>query len=162
MTSKASTKRCTICKEEVSRGDFHHSYNGRYAVARCKKCCVGYSKDYHQENKERMNKSRNAWRKENPEKVSLFRKKRVLRIKYGITLEDFQSLLCRQDGVCAICKKPEKQKAWGKIKMLSVDHDHKTGKVRGLLCSPCNAGLGQLMESEDVLLEAISYLSRNN
>jgi len=59
-------------------------------------------------------------------------RERYLQKKYGLTLTDYDGMLTRQDGLCAICRKPPK-----KIR-LAVDHDHKTGKVRGLLCGFCN------------------------
>jgi len=65
--------------------------------------------------------------------------------------ELYQSLLDSQKGVCAICGNPSRRK-------LNFDHDHKTMKVRGLLCSPCNTGLGKLGDTVDGLKRAIAYL----
>lgn len=70
---------------------------------------------------------------------------------YGITVEEYENLLKEQNGVCAICANPP-----GK-RRLAVDHDHETGLVRGLLCSPCNTGIG-LLKNVDNLTVAISYL----
>lgn len=77
----------------------------------------------------------------------------VYQQKYGITLEEYEELLAKQYGKCAIC-------AGHSIagRKLSVDHDHTTGKVRGLLCVNCNAALGQFRESREVLLKAYKYL----
>lgn len=69
---------------------------------------------------------------------------------YGITLELFQNLLVKQNNCCAICNcllvKPH------------LDHDHKTGKIRGLLCKPCNQGIGFLKDDVAILNSAINYL----
>lgn len=84
-----------------------------------------------------------------------------LRAKYGITLEQYEELWTSQGGLCAICGKSEgSSSAWGGSKMLAVDHDHETGRVRGLLCQACNVGIGHLTNSE-VLLAAAAYLVQN-
>ena len=69
--------------------------------------------------------------------------------KYGITAFDFDRFLAQQKGVCAICKKNESHK---NKKNLSVDHDHTTGKVRGLLCHRCNTALGLFNDDIKLLI----------
>jgi len=81
--------------------------------------------------------------------------------KFGITRQEYAELFHRQDGTCAICKKPETAMRMGKIKALAVDHNHTTGAVRGLLCSDCNTGIGKLKEDRNVLLNAIKYLDEH-
>lgn len=81
------------------------------------------------------------------------------RIKYGISLEQYNLVLERQAHLCAICGCPET--AIGKqgiVASLCVDHCHTTKHVRGLLCRSCNIGLGNLQDSEELLTKAISYL----
>lgn len=83
---------------------------------------------------------------------------------YGIEYEDYERLLKEQNHVCAICKKEETSLFWktpGKIKRLSVDHDHKTNKVRGLLCWKCNSVLGRLEESSEWFQSMIEYLNKH-
>ena len=82
-----------------------------------------------------------------------YRADKNLRHKFGITLEDYDSMLAQQGGKCAICKSEEP-----KGKRFSVDHNHKTGEVRGLLCNPCNVAIGLLKDSPDVLESAKEYL----
>lgn len=81
----------------------------------------------------------------------------MLKSTYGITPEQFDALLASQGGVCAICGKlpPAIKGAPGQW---NVDHCHKTGAVRGILCSPCNIGIGQLGDDPDRLRVAIAYL----
>jgi transposase len=62
--------------------------------------------------------------------------------KYGVTPEWYDETLAVQDGLCAICKRPERMTFKGKIKRLCIDHDHETGKARKLLCHECNTHLG--------------------
>lgn len=82
-----------------------------------------------------------------------------LRRNYGITLEWYREQLSKQNNVCAICKQPEKAVIRGKVISMPVDHCHKTGKPRGLLCTKCNRGLGLFSDNVDVLKAAISYLN---
>lgn len=65
-----------------------------------------------------------------------------------------------QRGVCAICHRPETATLLGKPTRLRVDHDHKDGHIRGLLCNKCNAGIAQLGDDPDTLLAAAEYLRR--
>jgi hypothetical protein len=80
--------------------------------------------------------------------------------KYKITPEQYDWMFKAQNGVCAICGKPETLTRNGKLVHLSVDHCHVTGKVRGLLCSEHNKMLGHAEDSVEVLAKAISYLTR--
>ena len=88
-------------------------------------------------------------------------RRNTLKKKYGLSKKEFEKIKEVQGDVCAICGKPEEQQRAGKIRELSVDHDHKTGKVRGLLCSKCNIGLGVFRENISILLNAIKYIESN-
>ncbi len=72
--------------------------------------------------------------------------------EYGLTKEAYQEMLDKQDHKCVICRTPEEDRA------LCIDHNHSTGKVRGLLCDLCNRGLGQFQDRTDLLLRAVKYL----
>ena len=74
--------------------------------------------------------------------------KEGLKKRYGITTQDYNNMLARQRGKCGICARYRK---------LVVDHNHRTGKLRGLLCSNCNTGFGLLEESPRILKRAIQY-----
>ncbi len=84
--------------------------------------------------------------------------------KYGITVEQYNQMLADQQGVCAICRQPETGKSpWGgPVKQLSIDHDHETNAVRGLLCTQCNYMIGHCRESRDVLLAGVRYLDKHS
>ena len=71
---------------------------------------------------------------------------------YGLTLNDVKNLMTQQNNCCALCD--------SSLDRFVVDHDHSTGQVRGLLCYPCNTGLGFFKESPDQLNKAILYLRR--
>ena len=77
--------------------------------------------------------------------------------KFGITAEEFKSIFEKQEGCCAICGRHQLEFK----KALAVDHCHKTGKIRGLLCTNCNQGLGHFMDNSELLLKAAEYLKDN-
>lgn len=83
------------------------------------------------------------------------------RTTFGIEPVDYIKLLKKQKNVCAICSRPEWRTMRGKVRSLSIDHDHKTGKVRGLLCTDCNLGIGRLKDDPNLLRNAIKYLKRH-
>lgn len=82
-----------------------------------------------------------------------------LRRRFGMTLEEYDALLKKQDNACAICKKQHAQHRPGTN--LPIDHCHTTGKVRGLLCDFCNQGIGSLMDSPELLRAAADYLEKH-
>ncbi len=96
------------------------------------------------------------WRKDNPVREKSFYLKR----SYGITIEEYNEIFGHQGGVCAICNKPEVAVIRGKTLSLAVDHCHDSGKIRGLLCSKCNQGLGSFKDNPTRLAAAITYLSK--
>jgi len=91
------------------------------------------------------------WRKDNPHLA----KNNGLRRDHGITFEDYKKLEDSQNGVCAICGGKQIER----YEFFSVDHCHETGKIRGLLCSKCNIGLGHFEDSVEKLQSAINYLN---
>ena len=85
-----------------------------------------------------------------------------IKAKYGLTKERFLQMIEEQGNLCAICKQPERESSSPHTDEmnLSVDHCHKTGKVRGLLCRQCNIALGRFREDVGILQSAIAYLQR--
>ena len=75
------------------------------------------------------------------------------RTRYGLSPNEFDRLTEAQGGGCAVCGSPESGE-----RNLSVDHNHETGEVRGILCRNCNTGLGCFGDSPELMLEAIAYL----
>jgi hypothetical protein len=80
-------------------------------------------------------------------------KRKYLISSYGLTVEEYQKLLNKQNNACAICKTTD----WGRPSP-SIDHCHTTGKVRGLLCNNCNRAIGLLKDNKEILKNAIKYL----
>jgi hypothetical protein len=131
-----------------------------------------WRKEYYQKNKKYFNEKTRQWQKNNPEKfkemISKYTKsekgRAACKRKYlksnlkkftGLTLEQFDEILKRQNGVCAICGKTEEING----QRLSVDHCHTTGMVRGLLCFKCNFMIGQANDSVEILANAIKYIT---
>lgn len=105
--------------------------------------------------------SRVAAERMGPDKVREVQRRSNRKRYYGITDEQFTEMFKEQGGVCAICKKPPHRKRKdGNPFVLSVDHCHTTGEVRGLLCSDCNFGIGKLKHDPALLRAAIEFLSR--
>lgn len=78
--------------------------------------------------------------------------------KYGISIEDYDRMSDEQNHVCAICGQPQNR---ANTSRLSVDHNHETGSVRGLLCHLCNSGLGAFQDDPQILTSAIEYLNKH-
>jgi hypothetical protein len=112
---------------------------------------------YHAEDSTRRERlaSSKKWHETHPDRIMAHLRKHKLMQHYGITEEQYQELLKKQNGVCALCcKLPDSNRR------LAVDHNHKTGKIRGLLCSRCNNLLGQIERLNYSVLALYLYFSR--
>lgn len=90
-----------------------------------------------------------------------YQRERVMKRNYnGFSSEQYNALLKAQDNACAICKRPETYIHHNKIQSLSIDHCHKTNKVRALLCSKCNAALGLMEENPEAIQALLDYAKR--
>lgn len=136
-------QRCVGPCKALRPDSFFQSKTGKRLVKTCRKCRGYNKKQYAPVEGERKNAKKQTTKE--------YRRARSLRINYNLTPEQFATLLEQQDGACAICNKVPHS-------TLHVDHCHTTGKVRGLLCSTCNTGLGMLGDSADSLEKALQYL----
>jgi hypothetical protein len=96
------------------------------------------------------------YKKNHYQKNKAYYRERSLNRTFGITTADYDKLLTVQGGVCAGCQSPSTNEK--RTKNFCVDHDHKTGKIRGLLCGPCNRGLGYLHDSPELLERLAAYV----
>lgn len=92
-----------------------------------------------------------------PERRKLQRRKCDLKHKFGLTLEQYNEMFLAQNGLCLGCYRHVSVFKKG----LAVDHDHKTGKVRGLLCAPCNRSIGYCADNPIILRRLADYLERS-
>jgi hypothetical protein len=164
-------KRCKACGEVKLFADFYANKLGRDGLCpECKACnlaarrakyeadpkpYIARVKKWQHENAERVNEYRHEYRRR-PERKRADRDGH-LRRKYGIGIDDFDRLLLKQSGTCAICEEPSPVEG-----SLHVDHDHASGRVRGLLCVSCNNALGAFRESLDIFQRAADYLDRDD
>lgn len=113
--------------------------------------------------KEARKKARKKWEKNNPEKWERQKINQRFKRRYGITVNQWDEMLIKQNNVCLICKQiPTGLHSSGNPHKLHVDHNHTTGKVRGLLCTQCNRGLGYFKDNAELLIKASEYLNDNN
>jgi hypothetical protein len=115
-----------------------------------------YRRKYRLRNSSQERESQKRYRDNNKDK----RKNGMLLWRFNITLEEYQVLFEAQGGVCKICNNPEtaKKNKSEELRMLAVDHDHDTGKVRGLLCARCNVQLGHYEKTKPRAQEFENYL----
>jgi len=147
-----NTKTCTCCKLEKDTTEFYvRKRNDKdYIVVQCKKCIAEKTKKYHTEHPEINRKAAIKWRQADPQRC----RRRTIKWAYGITIEEYETLVAKQNGQCAICGTTNTA-PWPH---LCIDHDHNTGKVRGLLCGSCNQGIGRLKDSPVLCRKAAEYL----
>ena len=116
------------------------------------------SKQRYADNKEEIRKYNREYYKTHPESYNKEKSQQnSFKRHYKITLEQYYELYDKQMGKCAICGKHQTEFK----RAINVDHDHTTGKVRGLLCNGCNSGIGYFKDSIDLLTQAIKYLKDN-
>ena len=132
--------RCRICNVELTDENWYPSCKRHYKYI-CKICHNKQTNQY-------LKKSREI----HPEKARQRDKKYHIFKKYGITIQEVLNMLQAQGNKCAICGKPLT------INDACIDHDHKTGKVRGILCRECNWGLGNFRDNPTFCRNAAKYL----
>ncbi len=141
-------------KEEHSKASKTWSANNKEKHAKQKASWVA-------KNKEKHAKTTKQWSIDNPERFAYLQKQHSLR-QFGITVEEYDFLVGLQNSLCTICDKPETQlNKKGTPRDLSVDHCHKTGRIRGLLCASCNLGIGHFKDDIELLKRAINYLEND-
>lgn len=174
-------KICSKCKKEKSLDQFSRNINSKDGFCwACKTCSAKDSRawrkanpeqhkagtlawrlanrvrvkngqrDWREKNREWVKERDLKWRKSNPEILAASGHRRALK-RYNISEEDFILLKKKQQNKCAICQE-------GFKKTPRIDHDHVTGKVRGLLCNTCNISLGGFKDSPRLLQAASNYL----
>jgi hypothetical protein len=143
-------RKCYICHNEFPlESGFYRNKNKPLGYAYdCKKCRQAKKEELNAKNPIRhLKKTLDA-------RIALWKKEHVN--PPSISFEEFLDLIDKSGGHCAICKRPEGQERGLKLR---IDHDHKTNRIRGMLCNPCNLALGLFQDDRDRLKAAVSYLS---
>ncbi len=128
-------KMCRKCRAEKSLISFETSR------ATCRACRSAYKRTF---------------------RTGDYMRRRRLDYNYGMTLEHFREMSKAQDDKCYLCKEPNKPNRLRPHTDLVVDHDHKTGKIRKLLCDRCNRGIGQFNDNIELMYLAIDYLKEHS
>lgn len=145
-------KYCGICGAEK----YH---NGKRWA--CRPCRNKKALEWQKVNKERANAKNRRWASKNKlKKINLARISKVKQ-QYNLTEEQYALLIKEHDNKCAICGREERIKLKGTLWSLSIDHCHKTGKIRGLLCAQCNVGIAKFDENIIFFQNAIKYLIKH-
>lgn len=153
----------TSCRKEYAREYYQRTREKQLARAKAHRDanleeCKRKRKAHYHANREKRLAETKQWAAEHPELRKAAVRRWHLKTKYGLTEEQFDAMLVEQGNSCAICRLEE---PGGRYKKWHIDHCHKTGKVRGLLCAGCNTMLGHAKDSVKTLGEAIGYLQRN-
>jgi hypothetical protein len=140
----------------------HIDYQIDQCLIRCKRCGIEkpisqMRPDYRYVCLSCFSKLGDEWQQKHPIATARHKRNHHLLKKFGITLEEAEQILFKQGNLCAICKDPIEDKRGF---YPHVDHDHLTGRIRGILCFRCNAGLGAFKDDPRRLLAAIQYLSQ--
>lgn len=160
-------KRCRKCGEFKPLDQFYRMAEMRDGYRNdCKSCNLAAKASRYRANPEPAKQRTQEWRLANPEKYAetqaRFRasggkkvadRRSHLKRKFGITPEQYEAMLAAQGGGCAICERPPREDI-----SLHVDHDHETGRIRGLLCFRCNNSLGDLDDDPALLRAALQYV----
>ena len=146
-------KVCSRCLEYKSEDDFHKcSKNSTGLKGTCKLCRKEEEKKYRQgKYLLRIKDTQKLYRDKNKDKASINNKKNKVKLRYDITVEQYDSCM-KSSKCCSIC---------GSTTKLVFDHDHNKSGIesfRGVLCNNCNAGIGYLKDSIELLENAIVYL----
>lgn len=128
-----------------------YSHN-RYIINREK--ILNYMKKYYSKNTEQIKEYKKKYHKLHPETNRNWR----LKSEYGMDIEEFNQMLGFQNGLCAICGKEMTETGKSRGMGMVIDHDHKTGAVRGIVHGSCNHILGYAKDDIDILKKAIKYL----
>ena len=144
----AKDKLNSVCRTCDQARKSNSWYNDEVSRARIKEA----NREWYINNREHAIKTCKSNSLKHPDR----HKNMMLKITYGITIEDFKSMRDAQGYKCKICQRHEDEL----IRTLVVDHDHATGKIRGLLCNKCNLGLGMFNDNVELFNKAIEYLNQ--
>jgi hypothetical protein len=174
---------CKFCKK--IRNKIYNSTHKEKIAKRTKKYYLLHKeetlkqcKKYASEHKKEIKQRQHKWYKRNKKSHNNYTKayylkhkdkllkdgfRQALKRNFNLSINDYNTMMQEQKGVCAICKRTETLKKTNRtsVRRLSVDHDHKTGKVRGLLCNRCNVILGKIEDNTILLNTMIKYLQNN-
>lgn len=142
------TRFCPECDDYLPKSEFYADKRTKSGLTR--RCRTHYSRKSYESRK----------KSDRPHARAEYIRNVQLRTIYGISQAEYDEMAAAQDHRCAVCRKPETAKSnrTESVRKLSVDHCHRTGRVRALLCSECNTGLGKFRDDPELLRQAAVYL----
>lgn len=156
---------CAKCETSKPSGEFTNGEQRRLGYRRCRACVAEYNREHNKRRpprvltEEQKERQREAGRRKDPARVADY----WFRYRYGLTLVQVEAMAEEQGGLCAVCCQPETKTdpRTGKVRRLSVDHNHRTGQPRQLLCLRCNQALGLVDDDQQLLERMVAYLDRH-
>lgn len=153
-------KKCSKCDKEkaITEFDIRKTSKDKHTgvCSDCRRKIVAERKKrWTNAHRDRAHAANKQYRENNPDKIHSMK----LQSRYGITFKDYVEMLAKQGGGCKICGRKDSGRK--KQKYFSLDHDHVTGKIRGLLCAPCNTLIGLAQDNFSILIKASEYLKEN-
>jgi len=159
-----NTKQCGKCKVFLPFSDFEKDNTKKCKTSSSCKNCIKRRQNNPEWRDKYRKRRRNYMKKLSLSENNIPRiREQQIKLKYKLSPEEYIQMIDSQYNLCAICGKPEiaVDKRNGKIKALAIDHHHESGRVRGLLCSKCNTGLGMFKDDIELFKAAIKYISNN-
>lgn len=151
-------KKCSHCRIVKPVHEFHKRKDGLHGrAAECKLCRKKQRQRLYPSNRAKRLAESAEWRRRNPKRAKAKFKRWWLKSRYGLTEQAYYEMFERQNFSCAICGSTYSQFAHG----LAVDHNHKTGRIRGLLCALCNAAIANLQDEPTLVLKAYRYVKND-
>lgn len=164
---------CTKCKEFKAREEFSTSTENNLGLfPHCKRCVSAHVKEWREKNYDRDKAKHAEYRERNRERIRAVQKARYaapgtpkyfehIRGTYGLTKDQYVAMLEAQQHCCVTCHCQFREREARGKETPHVDHDHVTGKVRGLLCGHCNIALGGAKDNPDILRNLASYIEQS-
>lgn len=136
-------KKCSFCNTEKELSEYHKNSRAKDGLqSSCKDCRKGINQ---------------KWKDNNRESYQRVKRKAHVKAKYGVSLEWIDEQLEQQDNKCTLC-----DTQLHKGKNIAIDHCHKTGIVRGIICRPCNSAMGMFNDNPALIERAIEYLKKGD
>ncbi len=171
---ESDPKKCIRCGVEKPLSEFtiHNREKGQHRNL-CHNCEKAWIRQYHkssqgkekgrewvENNKEKIEEYKRLYRQDvvKQERSKVYHRAKWLKDSFNMTVDDYMAMYEKQNGQCAICGSDQN----GSRKNFCIDHDHETGKVRGLLCHNCNVSVGLMKDSPSLLRQAAAYLEGFN
>ena len=165
VTGTTGLKVCRKCRKEKPANEQHfykHSKrkDGSFMLVNMCVPCYGLdSKERRNVDIEESRRKAREYQKRTRHMQSIYSRRSKLKSKYGLSIEEVENIIKKQNGRCPICNRKARSK--NNFTTLSVDHDHNTGKVRGLICNRCNVCMGLVKDDPVLLRKAADYLERH-